>query len=196
MGLFGAIGKGLKRVARNKIVRGALNSATGGLSEKAISIGKGLGVVMKGNKPVNPTLAQRARVAVADSGAPVVPTYTAPPGMTPGLPEERRPIWGTSVEKYIKPGLRKRLPSGKSSPSSRSATKPKRSAKRSTAAKPTPSKAPKKRAPASNGSKPKRKLSPGMAARAEHTKRVAVMWREEGKPGKFFDYLKQHPFKG
>lgn len=51
MGLsFKSIGKALKRVARSKVVQGGLSVATGGLSDKVLSVGKALGAAVTGNK--------------------------------------------------------------------------------------------------------------------------------------------------
>lgn len=50
MGFFQKLGGAVKKLARSKIVQGALNTSTGGLSGKAISVAKGIGAAMKGGK--------------------------------------------------------------------------------------------------------------------------------------------------
>jgi hypothetical protein len=49
MGFFSKVGRALKGVIRNKIVQGALNTATGGLSGRILQVAKQVGAVVRGN---------------------------------------------------------------------------------------------------------------------------------------------------
>jgi len=203
---------GLKRLARSKIVRGAIGTVVGSVpggaaAMKLLSAGKQLGATVQANR-----LAKRQGRATAAAVTRLANIKR--PGIMQTPSERRATDW---IKEATNPDLQ-----------TARVTDPRRSG--------APSKSTRKRAKSPNSSRPKRKrgrgspkehypddtaedtkaanararrkkkpkdpnrqkrkLSPGMQARANHTKAIAAQWREAGKPGKFFDYLKKFPYKG
>lgn len=93
MSFFKKLGGAIKRIARNKVVQGALNVATGGLSGKVVSVGKQLGAAIKGGKLLKKQN-KSVVIPLAKAGSEnILPPEIQPlevRDMTPSTPQRRR----------------------------------------------------------------------------------------------------------
>lgn len=115
MGFFKKIGGAVKKLARSKIVLGALNTATGGLSGKAISVAKGLGAVMKGGRPMKKQSKSLSMPLAKAASEPIYPPTIEPlqvrditPSRAPTRKRRKKADMSDSGVKSMTPAQRKK----------------------------------------------------------------------------------------
>lgn len=171
------IGKALKRVARSKIVQGGLSVATGGLSDKVLSVGKALGATIQGNKMLKK---QQKSVAAATEKLRAMPAPgvvgTATGSTGDGTAWINQKTAGSGA-KAAKRSLSKGSTKGKKGASSSRSKKPKRtSSAERTSAKP----AKKKKSSGGGRTPPKQSeaTQKKFAANAELTRKKSAQWKK------------------
>lgn len=198
MSLFKKLGNAAKRLARNKILLGALNTATGGTSGKVLSVGKSIGAKIHGNR-----LMKRQQKAVAHAVEKLSkiprPDFVNTPGdRTTDFINQRARTTTKSSRKA--PSSRKRKANGSAAAERRRQDAAERAYKRdgAKARKNWEDTEPRFN---SDGSKNPRYKAKKKAKRTSTTKRAAptggldlkkisAKWKAAGKPGKWLDFVK------
>lgn len=178
------LSKGLKRLARNRVLTGALRAgaaiATGGLSERALAVGKQIGAKISGG---------RLHKAQSKADAAAIARLTPPAVRDPidrqgeGWPED-------TAEATHKASRRRARKTSRGTSDGSSGSRKRKSGKGARSS--SGSKSSKGRRTMKSSGSTKRSGKRQAPSGGLDLKRIAQMWRDEGKPGKWPAYVKAH----